>query len=377
MTVPPFSNIISTLSTQLGTLKMNEFIALVESFYGEEHTFSRKDLIKFCEEHKITYPQWLTNNHKVSRGAYKVPTVQNVVPMKSVKIEHHHTPSIPKKDANFIPFGFYDDLKKIVNSGIFYPVYITGETGSGKTFCVEQICAQLERECIRVNFSVETDQTDLLGGPTLINGNIHYNDGPVLTAMRNGSILLLDELDRCHASNALILNGILEGSPYYNPKNGETVYPKEGFNIIATANTKGFGSEDGKYLSQILDSAFIERFAITWEQEYPDPKVEKKILKNHLNDNEFIDDLIKWTNVIRQTYEQGGHEDVISTRRLVHIAKTYNIFGDKTKAIELCVSRFDTVTKNAFIDLFNKITNPEPEVEDLEIINDTSDDVEF
>lgn len=351
---------------------MNEFISLVESIHGVEHIFSRKELLDFCEKNSVTYPQWLVNNHKVSRGLYQVPLVQNVVPMKKTvdSVQVHREPSIPKKDPNFVPFGFYKDLKMVIKSGLFYPIYITGETGSGKTYSVEQICAELGRECIRVNFSVETDQTDLLGGPTLINGNIHYNDGPVLTAMRNGSILLMDELDRCHASNALILNGILEGSPYYNPKNGETVYPKEGFNIIATANTKGAGSEDGKYLSQILDSAFVERFAITWEQEYPDAKVEKKILKHHLNDEEFINDLIKWTQVIRQTYEQGGIDELISTRRLVHIAKTYNIFGDKKKSIELCVSRFDTETKNSFIDLYTKITNPDAVIDDA-----TFDDV--
>lgn len=350
---------------------MNDFISLVESIYGSEHIFSRKELIEFCENHSVVYPQWLTKDHKVSRGRYMVPSMQNVIPMKNHKVDvsvnTHNTPSIPKKDSNFVPFGFYKDLKTVIQSGVFYPIYITGETGSGKTYSVEQICAELGRECIRVNFSVETDQTDLLGGPTLINGNIHYNDGPVLTAMRNGSILLMDELDRCHASNALILNGILEGSPYYNNKTGETVYPKEGFNIIATANTKGSGSEDGKYLSQILDSAFVERFAITWEQEYPDAKVEKKILKHHLDDNEFIDDLIKWTQVIRQTYDQGGTDEVISTRRLVHIAKTYNIFKDKMKSIELCVSRFDTETKNSFIDLYTKITNPVEETSDVNV----------
>lgn len=359
---------------------MNEFISLVESIYGTEHTFSRKDLLEFCEKHNVTYPQWLVNGHKVSRGTYRVPVANNVIPMKKNHVEHnniHHEPSIPKKDSNFVPFGFYKDLKTIVKSNLFYPVYITGETGCGKTYMVEQICAELGRECIRVNFSVETDQTDLLGGPTLINGNIHYNDGPVITAMRNGSILLMDELDRCHASNALILNGILEGSPYYNSKTGETVYPKEGFNIIATANTKGAGSEDGKYLSQILDSAFVERFAITWEQDYPEAKVEKKILNHHLDDEQFIDDLIKWTQVIRQTYEQGAVDELISTRRLVHIAKTFNIFKDKKKAIELCVSRFDTETKNSFIDLYTKVTNPELDAEEAVVVESATKDDEF
>lgn len=339
-----------------------EFISLVESIYGSEHIFSRKELVLFCKNHDIKYPQWLVVNHKIERGMYKVPNLNNVIPMKNhhdSNVESNHSLSIPKKDPNFVPFGFAKDLKTIIKSKNFYPIYITGETGSGKTMVVEQVCAGLERECIRVNFSPEVDKTDLLGGPTLIDGNIHYNDGPVLTAMRRGAILLLDELDRCSPVNTLILNGILEGSAYYNSLNGETIYPKEGFNIIGTANTRGNGSEDGKYLSQILDCAFLERFAITWEQNYPDAKVERKILSHHLEDEEFMDDLIKWTQVIRQTYEQGGVDELISTRRLIHIAKTFNIFKNKKKAIELCVSRFDMETKNSFIDLYTKITNPD------------------
>lgn len=341
---------------------MIDFISLVESIHGAEHIFTKKELSDFCIDNDISYPTWI-NDYRISHGKYKVPNANLTFNMDKKLETKKHNFSVPKKDSNFVPFGFYKDLKTIIKHGSFYPVYIAGETGSGKTFCVEQICAELNRECIRVNFSIETDQNDLLGGPTLIDGNIHYNDGPVITAMRNGSILLMDELDRCHASNALILNAILEGNPYYNSKTGETLYPKEGFNVIATANTKGSGSENGKYLSQILDSAFVERFVITWEQEYPDAKVEKRILKHHLKDEQFIDDLIKWTQIIRETYNQGGVDELISTRRLVHIAKTFNIFNDKKKSIELCVSRFDTETKNSFIDLYTKITNPDHNME--------------
>lgn len=340
-----------------------EFITSVESFYGKNYIFSRKELAQFCQFNNLEYPNWLISpDYKISRGTYMVPSVdsvENVVQITSKKSKvNMRSINIPEKDSNFVPFGFYKDLKTIIKSGIFYPVYITGETGSGKTYCVEQVCAELGRECIRVNFSTETDQTDLLGGNTLIDGNIEFSDGPIITAMRNGSILLLDELDRCNSTNVLILNGILEGNSYYNPKTNELIHAKDGFNVICTANTKGAGSDDGKYLSQILDSAFLERFAITWEQEYPDAKVEKKILMNHLSDENFVDDLVKWTQVIRQTYVQGGIDEIISTRRLVHIAKTYNIFKNKKKSVELCVSRFDLETKNSFIDLYTKITEP-------------------
>jgi MoxR-like ATPase len=219
---------------------------------------------------------------------------------------------------------------------------------------VEQVCAELKRECIRVNVSIETDESDLLGGPTLVNGNVVNRDGPVITAMKRGAILLIDEVDR--GSNKLMcLQGILEGKPYFNKKNGELVHPKNGFNVVATANTKGKGSEEGRYLSQILDDAFLERFPITVEQEYPDAKTEKKILTPLIADAEFVENLCQWADVVRKSFEQGAVDEIISTRRLVHIAQAFKLFGDKMKAIELCVSRFDTETKTAFLDLYSKV----------------------
>jgi MoxR-like ATPase len=233
-------------------------------------------------------------------------------------------------------------------------VFITGLSGNGKTLMVEQVCANLKRECIRVNVSIETDESDLIGGPTLIDGNVVYRDGPVITAMKRGAILLIDEIDR--GSNKLMcLQGILEGKPYFNKKSGEYIHPSAGFNIVATANTKGRGSEEGKYLSQILDDAFLERFNITVEQQYPESRVELKILKPLLNDNEFAENLVKWADVIRKTFNEGGVDEIISTRRLVHIAKTYSIFKDRQKAIQLCVNRFDEETKLAFLDLYTKV----------------------
>jgi cobaltochelatase CobS len=233
-------------------------------------------------------------------------------------------------------------------------VFITGLSGNGKTLMVEQVCAVLKRECIRVNVSIETDETDLLGGPTLVNGNVVNRDGPVIQAMKRGAILLIDEVDR--GSNKLMcLQGILEGKPYYNKKNGELVKPASGFNVIATANTKGKGSEEGRYLSQILDDAFLERFCITIEQEYPDAKTEKKILTPLIDDEEFVSNLCQWADVVRKSFEQGAVGEIISTRRLVYIAQTYQIFKDRMKSIELCVSRFDMETKTAFLDLYTKV----------------------
>jgi cobaltochelatase CobS len=245
-------------------------------------------------------------------------------------------------------------MSNIIASRQFYPVFITGLSGNGKTLMVEQVCANLQRECIRVNISVETDESDLIGGPTLVNGNVVNRDGPVITAMKRGAILLIDEVDR--GSNKLMcLQGILEGKPYFNKKSGEMIYPANGFNVVATANTKGKGSEEGRYLSQILDDAFLERFPITVEQEYPDAKTETKILAPLIDDNAFVKNLVKWADVVRQTFDQGGIDEIISTRRLVHIAKAYSIFGDRMRAIELCVARFDTETKTAFLDLYSKV----------------------
>lgn len=274
--------------------------------------------------------------------------------LRQKKLQDDSDTSIPQKFEGFVPFGFYKDLYKIVETKQFLPVFITGLSGNGKTLMVEQVCATQKRECIRVNISVETDESDLIGSNTLVDGNVVYRDGPVMTAMKRGAILLIDEVDR--GSNKLMcLQGILEGKPYYNKKSGEYIHPKEGFNIIATANTKGRGSDEGRYLSQILDDAFLERFVLTVEQDYPSDKIELKILKPLLNDDEYAANLVKWAEVIRKTFNEGGIDEIISTRRLVHIAKTYDIFKDRKKSIELCVSRFDQETKESFLDLYSKV----------------------
>ena len=267
---------------------------------------------------------------------------------------------VPDSDSTYVPFGFHKDLVNIIKSGMFYPTFICGLSGNGKTMMVEQVCAKLKKEAIRVNISIETDEDDLIGGNTLVDGNVVYREGPVLTAMKRGAILILDEIDR--GSNKLMcLQAILEGKPYFNKKSGEVVTPATGFNVIATANTKGKGSDDGKFMgAQVLDEAFLERFAITVEQEYPSSVQEKKIVMNKMGvaecvDEDFADKLVMWADIIRKTFYEGGIDELVSTRRLEHIVKAYAMFSDRLKAIQLCVNRFDTDTKSAFIDLYTKV----------------------
>ncbi|ADO97762.1 porphyrin biosynthesis [Synechococcus phage S-ShM2] len=262
---------------------------------------------------------------------------------------------IPKKNDSYVPFGPFQDIKKVIRSGEFYPIFISGFSGNGKTYSVEQSCAQLGRELIRVNITIETDEDDLLGGFRLVDGNTVWHNGPVIEALERGSILLLDEIDL--ASNKILcLQSILEGSGVFLKKIGKYVNPAEGFNVIATANTKGKGSDDGRFIgTNILNEAFLERFPITFEQDYPTATVENKILLNRGCDAEFAENLIKWAGVIRKTFFDGGVDEVITTRRLVHIVEAYKIFDDRVKAITLCVNRFDDDTKQSFLDLYTKV----------------------
>ena len=362
-----------------------EFIIAATEKYGVGATVTRDQISDTVEESGCTYPFWLVTKaeHRAGRGLYKVPVIPGFVPAPKVqekelatvdlsaqvltfrqpKLMDESDTSIPVKYPDYVPFGFFKDLRNIVRSNMFYPVFVTGHSGNGKTLMVEQVCAELQRECIRVNISIETDESDLLGGPTLVNGNVVNRDGPVIIAMKRGAVLLIDEVDR--GSNKLMcLQGILEGKPYYNKKSGELVTPVNGFNIIATANTKGRGSDEGKYLSQILDDAFLERFPITVEQEYPDVKTETKILTPLIPEPDFVNCLVSWADTVRKTFKEGGTDEIISTRRLVHIAKAYTIFKDRMKAITLCVNRFDEETKTAFLDLYTKVdakvNAPEP-----------------
>ena len=267
---------------------------------------------------------------------------------------------VPSPFDGFVAWGHCATIKKIVQSKMFYPVFITGLSGNGKTLMVEQIHAQLKKELIRVNITIETDEDDLLGGFRLVNGETKFVPGPVVEAMERGCTLLLDECD-LGSNKLLALQPVLEGKGVYLKKVNKWITPKDGFNVIATANTKGKGSEDGRFIgTNILNEAFLERFAITIEQPYPSNTVEKKIVLGSMKkygsvDENFADNLVTWTDVIRKTFYDGGVDELISTRRLDHIAKAFAIFGDKMKSIELCVARFDDDTKESFMDLYTKI----------------------
>jgi len=268
---------------------------------------------------------------------------------------------IPEKDPLFVPFGNFSSLKKILSAGMFYPTFITGMSGNGKTFSVEQACAQLKREVIRINFTVETDEDDLIGGFRLIQGETRFFKGPVIKAMEMGAVLLLDEIDLGNPAKIMCLQSILEGKGYFIKKTGEYIKPAAGFTVIATANTKGKGSDDGRFIgTNVLNEAFLERFPVTCEQEYPAASVEKRILNAvfkdlGLTDFEFVGKLVDWADIIRKTFYDGGIDEVISTRRLVHISKAYKIFGDRMSAIDMCINRFDEDTKASFRDLYSKL----------------------
>ena len=278
----------------------------------------------------------------------------------------------PAKDNNFVPFGTFNDLKKVITSKIFYPIFITGLSGNGKTFGVEQACAQAKRDLIRVNITVETDEDDLIGGFRLVDGSTVWHNGPVIEALQRGAVLLLDEIDL--ASNKILcLQSILEGKGVYLKKIGKQVTPAEGFTVVATANTKGKGSEDGRFIgTNVLNEAFLERFPITLEQDYPKAVTEVRMLNNYCKeldccDDKYIANLTAWAEIIRKTFNDGGVDEVISTRRLVHIIRAYAIFSDRVKAIQVCLNRFDDETKRSFLELYDKIDN-EVDIENLDNI---------
>jgi len=325
----------------------------------------------------IPYPHWFRKEHKVAYNKYAinlevVAKDQNVVPMHvqaktNVVADMNAVTSaftenlIPEVDKLFVPFGDFASVKNIIKSKMFYPVYITGMSGNGKTFSVEQACAQLKREIIRVNFTIETDEDDLIGGFRLVNGDTKYFKGPVISAMEKGAVLLLDEIDLANPAKVMCLQSILEGKGYFVKKTGEYIKPAEGFTVVATANTKGKGSDDGRFIgTNVMNEAFLERFPVTFEQEYAPVKIEKNIIGKlfadlELNDDDFVSKLVDWADIIRKTFYDGGVDEIISTRRLAHIAKAYSIFGDRMTAINVCINRFDQDTKLSFLDLYTKI----------------------
>ena len=338
-------------------LSKESIIECLRESYGE--SVSSAEVKAFCQMNDFNY-QTVTNkltDYKVGRGKWNLTVKEKLeqsfqAPAAVPAIEQNLT---PQKDDSFVQFGNFGDVKKIIKSRLFYPTFITGLSGNGKTFSVEQACAQLGRELIRVNITVETDEDDLIGGFRLVNGETVWHNGPVIEALQRGAVLLLDEIDL--ASNKILcLQSILEGKGVFLKKIGKFVAPAEGFQVFATANTKGKGSEDGRFIgTNVLNEAFLERFPVTFEQEYPSPATEQKILNKLCSDADFCKRLADWADIIRKTFYDGGIEEIISTRRLVHIVKAYSIFSDKAKAIQVCVNRFDDETKQAFLELYDKV----------------------
>ena len=351
--------------------KQIEFLTLAQKEYGNEITSKQ---VKALEaKYNLSDNNWfVSKTYRLSRGVYAVPSAPDAeVSIPEVKVVEKPKSKVsktitnskditPNNEVTFVPWGHYKDIKSVVKSGIFYPTFITGLSGNGKTLNVLQACSELKRECIRVNVTIETDEDDLLGGFRLVNGETAWHDGPVVDAMKRGSVLLLDEIDL--ASNKIMcLQPILEGKGVFLKKINEFVEPAKGFNVIATANTKGKGSDDGRFIgTNVLNEAFLERFPITFEQSYPSVKIEQNIILKvfeglSIKDNDFAENLVKWADVIRKTFYDGGIDEIISTRRLVHIANAYAIFNNKMKAIQVCANRFDEDTKNSFLDLYTKV----------------------
>ena len=329
-------------------------ISNLTSNYGNEVNAAM--VMQACGELGVTYATGSKRleQYKVGRGKWNL-TIQERLEKTLNDTDREIQCFIPDKDASYVPFGNFSDVKKIIQSRRFYPTFITGLSGNGKTFSVEQACAQLNREMIRVNITIETDEDDLIGGFRLVDGETVWHNGPVVEALERGAVLLLDEIDL--ASNKILcLQSVLEGKGIFLKKIGKYVRPAVGFTVFATANTKGKGSDDGRFVgTNVLNEAFLERFPVTFEQEYPSATTEVKILMNNGADQQFADNLVKWAGVIRKTFFDGGVDEIVTTRRLVHIVQANEIFSDRIKAITNCINRFDDDTKHSFLDLYSKV----------------------
>ena len=363
-------------------MNQNELFEAFATANPDKASFTRDEMFEFAETvgaKRNTAAGLMKKCDRIGRGVYEMslgtakvvqmpqtvtapPAQQTPVAKAVAKVQSTMNSEvyIPEKIAEFVKWGYFNDVKKIIESRMFFPMFVSGLSGNGKTMMIEQACAITKREYVRVQITPETDEDDLIGGFRLLDGETVFAKGPVIKAMEQGAVLLIDEIDR--GSNKLMaLQGVLEGKPVLIKKTGEVVTPAPGFNVIATANTKGQGDEAGRFIAAtIIDEAFLERFNVTLEQPYASASVEKKIIVNHMAkfgsvDEEFADNLVKWGQAIRKTFEDGGVDDIISTRRMCHIVQTFSIFGDKMKAIELCVNRFDADTRSGFIDLYEKI----------------------
>ena len=353
---------VETKHMPRNTVTPEYILTSLQSLYGTEVTAA--DIRGWCAANGTSYPTVTKKleEYKVGRSKWNLSVQEKLeqdyqAPAALPAVEQN---LIPTKDPNFVAFGNYNDIKRIIKSGLFYPTFITGLSGNGKTHAVEQACAASNKELIRVNITIETDEDDLIGGFRLVNGETVWHNGPVIEALERGAVLLLDEVDL--ASNKILcLQSILEGKGVFLKKIGKFVQPVKGFNVFATANTKGKGSDDGRFIgTNVLNEAFLERFCVTFEQAYPTPSSEAKILAKvaasiGVNDDNFISRLVDWADIIRKTFYDGGIEEVISTRRLLHIVNAYVIFGDKAKAIQVCINRFDEETKSAFLELYDKV----------------------
>jgi len=343
----------------------DQLISSLRDLYGNKITSAH--IKAYCAQNDVTY-QTVTKylaQFKTTKGKWNLTVREKKAKLESSFAAPAVVPPVeqnlvPAVDPNFVKFGNFPDVKKIIQSKEFYPCFITGLSGNGKTLGVEQACAQLKREVVRVNITIETDEDDLIGGFRLVNGSTVWHNGPVIEALERGAILLLDEIDL--ASNKILcLQSILEGNGVFLKKIGRYVKPSKGFNVIATANTKGKGSDDGRFIgTNVLNEAFLERFPVTFEQSYPSVKTEFRILQGiadtvNVKDDDFCQRLVDWGDIIRKTFYDGGVEEIISTRRLVHIIRAYGIFKNKAKAIEVCVNRFDDETKQAFMELYDKV----------------------
>ena len=389
-------------------VKMNakriDDVKAIQSYVGRNDRVARSELAEMVEKGLIKWPTWLQNHPdlKMSRGMYYVPNedgefakddASNIEEFRianptaaeehgyatvslatNVEVQDEQDSYVPEKYPGYVTWGNFNTVREVLKSEKFYPMFITGLSGNGKTLMVQETCARLKREYVRANVTIETDEDDLIGGFRLLNGETVWHDGPVITAMKRGAVLLLDEIDL--ASNKIMcLQPILEGSSIYIKKIGKWIHPVDGFTVIATANTKGQGSDDGRFIgTNVLNEAFLERFPITLEQSYPGTKMEEKILTNEFaksdkSEPELVTNLVRWADVIRKTFMEGGCDEIISTRRLVHIVNAYNIFDNKMQAIELTVNRFDDETKESFLDLFTKI-DAGVEIEETETENE-------
>ena len=361
------------MATRYKKVENSEFLKIMREKF-EDRVVSAREFWEYRTEVGISPLSWdKVNTFKAGRGKWcfantsaidsiDQPTVQNETTVKATAetLDVAGDNLEPTKSPEFVAWGNFRDIHSVLKSNMFYPMVITGHSGNGKTFGVEQSCARLDKECVRVNFTVETDEDDLLGHYVLIDGKTVWQDGPVPTAMKRGAVLLLDEYDLA-SSKIMALQSVLEGKPLFIKKINTYVYPKNGFNIVATANTKGKGSEDGRYIgTNIHNEAFLDRFPITFEQPYPSKGMEVKMVLNHMEsvgkvDADFAEKLVDWANITRVTFNEGAIDELIATRRLVHIVRAFAIFNDKMKAINLCINRFDDVTRQSFTELYEKI----------------------